>query len=81
MPKLIERKAKLPEWVADTPSKSEPGHELQDGPWSPEYRLDMCCLCGCIESLQQIEMTRQEFTALKRHLAELRGFKIPKEAA
>jgi hypothetical protein len=42
-----------------------------------EYRL---IVDGHSRWLQEVELTRDEFIALKQHLATMRGYTVPQEA-
>ena len=66
-PKADQSAAKaLPEWCAHTPEEMF-------------YTLNMGCEYA--SDLQAIEMSRQEFVALKQRLAELRGIPFDAERA
>ena len=56
----------LPEWVKETPEPMEP--------WPP-FSMISQEMEG--EFLQDIELTREEYIALKAHLAKLRGYVQP----
>ena len=44
-----------------------------------KYNLEACPSDGGIE--QSVEMTQEEYDALKVHLATMRGYKVPAEEA
>ena len=56
----------LPDWVTTTPE---------------EMRYCLNVGCEYVSDLQVIEMSRQEFVALKQRLAELRGIPFDAERA
>jgi hypothetical protein len=56
----------LPDWVTETPE-----------PWTT-YQLAMWQ--DAID-IQGIDLSREEFIALKQRLAELRGYSVPKEGS
>ena len=57
----------LPEWVTKTMPE-------------PDYVLEMACRCGDCNT-ESVDLTRDEYLALKLHLAKLRGYTVPKAAA
>ena len=63
--KPVAAEQKPPDWL----ETGIDGYELS---WWP-------CETGCPQ-LQSIELTRQEFIALKHHLAKMRGYAVPMEA-
>lgn len=60
----------LPYWVTQT--RDELSYVLL----ITDYRGD-----GVDDSLERIDLSRDEYIALKRHLAEMRGYVVPTEAA
>ncbi len=56
-----------PEWMDETPPETA-------------YALVMEVEADAIEDVQRIEMTREEFIALKQHLAKMRGLCYPAPA-
>ena len=54
----------LPDWAIETPGEMMYDLEMCD-PWK-----------GCVDG---VKLTRQEFIALKRRLAEMRGYKLSAE--
>lgn len=60
----------LPDWVTET--RDELSYVLL----ITHDRSD-----GVDGSMEGLDLTRDEYIALKRHLAEMRGYKVPAEAA
>jgi hypothetical protein len=58
---------KLPDWM---------NTKMQD----MNYKLEIMCGCGDCNT-EVVDLTRDEYIALKHHLAKMRGFAIPKAAA
>lgn len=68
--------------TAEAPEAAAPGRRVKPAPeWATEtpcpasYDISMYDTGG--EEVQVIPMTRSEFIAIKRYLAEIRGFAVP----
>ena len=57
----------VPDWLTETMSEMD-------------YKLEIMCGCGDCNT-EVVDLTRDEYIALKRHLAKMRGIVIPKVAA
>lgn len=57
----------VPEWLTKTM------HEM-------DYKLEIMCGCGDCNA-EVVDLTRDEYIALKHHLAKMRGIVIPEETA
>jgi len=73
MPKQTKPAAKPPADAQKPPDWLDSGTDGYELSWWP-------CQNSCPQ-LQGIELTRAEFIALKQHLAKLRGYAVPQEAA
>ena len=58
--------AEVPEWVTKTMGEMT-------------YGLEIMCGCGDCNT-EAVDLTREEYIALKLHLAKMRGIAIPEEA-
>jgi uncharacterized protein with PIN domain len=74
MPKSVKKRTAktvpaegLPEWVTKTMDETD-------------YKLEIMCGCGDCNT-EIVDLTRDEYIALKQHLAKMRGIVIPKAAA
>lgn len=56
----------IPAWVNDTP---------------PDHSYSLTMFQNSDSSIQDIELTREEYIALKEHLAAMRGYVKPDETA
>ena len=54
--------AEIPEWVNETPEECTYDLTMDDGDGS---------------NIQDVELTRDEYLALKKHLAAMRGYTVP----
>lgn len=56
----------IPEWALQTP---------------PENSYDLTMFDSGGDSIEEVELSRAEYIALKRHLAVMRGYEMPDEGA